>query len=663
MASHKVQSMNPLTYLSSPHYRPDIDGLRALAVISVVLCHAFPQWFGGGFVGVDVFFVISGYLISSIIFRDVGRGVFSFWDFYAKRARRIFPALIFVIAVGLLIGAVFLTPREYKELGYEAFLGSVFVENLRLARGIDYFGLEIARKPFMHLWSLGVEEQFYLFFPLLVWLCWKACKGRIGTVLALLVAASFVTENYYQPLDESKAYFWPHCRFWQLGAGVLLAYIHYRAQEHPLCAAVRRGLERFGTPLAAVGLIGLIGCLFTFGAVTDVYPGYAALVPTVSAVLIIAAGREALPNRILLAKPATVYIGWLSYPLYLWHWLFLSVAFSLYAGHPPLWVNGLMVVSASVMAFISFTFVEVPIRRLKATRKLLFVTLGVLLVTAALSGFVSKADGIPQRLTGQTLAALKTITNDREVRPEHRCPNKYDFVCWSLTGKEDGDVLLIGNSHTEHMMNVFAKYAPKGVRVDIYAAGGTRPLEDVVSRMTDKQLIRDGKMHQVLAAVKKSDASVVVVSNTWGHIDPNEVVLLKDGSFDRFEAVFRRTVEGILNSGKKLVYLIDNPVMPNEMENCMELRPVNVMPGRCSIPRSDYDSQVRSQFQYFTRMAKEYPGRVFVVESGRALCDDVKCSMLDAEGWPLYTDTGHLTDRGADIVVREAWKGLQTIVK
>ena len=185
--------MKSLTYTTSPYYRPDIDGLRAIAVSLVVLCHAFPSTFAGGYIGVDIFFAISGYLISSILFRGLDKGSFSFWDFYAKRSRRIFPALIFVIVVGLIIGALLLTPREFKELGAEAMFGSIFFENFRLARGIDYFGLEIARKPFMHLWSLGVEEQFYMVFPLLLWASWKLLKGRVGWLLSGLLIASFAT--------------------------------------------------------------------------------------------------------------------------------------------------------------------------------------------------------------------------------------------------------------------------------------------------------------------------------------------------------------------------------------------------------------------------------------------------------------------------------------
>lgn len=655
--------MQILSYTKSSFYRPDIDGLRAIAVVLVVLCHAFPDSFGGGFIGVDIFFAISGYLISSILFRDIGRNSFSFWDFYAKRSRRIFPALIFVLIVGLILGAFLLTPREYKELGSGAMFGSIFFENIRLARGIDYFGLEIARKPFMHLWSLGVEEQFYLVFPLLVFLSWKFLKGRIGILLCGLVIFSFITQLHYQNLDESRAYFWPHCRFWQLGAGVLLAYIHYQSDKNRFCKRVSETLEKNGNALSIIAFIGLLVASLSYGVITAEYPGWYALLPTICSVFLIGAGRNAYINRTLLSQSKVVYLGWLSYPIYLWHWLFLSIGFSLYAGKIPFVVTLMIIALTIAFAYISFNLIEVPIRQMKADKKMLFSTLIVLFSVGAISGLVSKFDGFPIRLNSNHLEILKNISNDRSVPKQHRCNNQYNFVCWSQSGKEDGNLLLIGNSHTEHLMNVFAQQAPENVRVDIYAAGGTRPLENVVSRMTEKQFIRDGKMHQVLEATKKSKAQIVVISNTWNSLNPNERVLLIDGSTDKFDVVFEKTLVNILNSGKKVVYLIDTPRMPNEMENCLGLRPVNIVKGSCSITKENYEEQVKSQREYFKKWSTMYPQQVFVLESGSAMCDSSRCSMLDAKGNALYTDVDHLTDFGAAIVSNQIWKLLAPIIQ
>ena len=655
--------MRSLSYTQSPYYRPDIDGLRAIAITWVVLCHAFPNYFGGGFIGVDIFFAISGYLISSIIFKGLGKGNFSFLEFYAKRSRRIFPALIFVLVVGLIIGGWFLTPREFKEMGKSAFFGSVFFENFKLARGEDYFDLSIARNAYMHLWSLGVEEQFYLVFPAIVFVAWKWLKGRILGVLLLMVGLSLATGLYYQPISDSKAYFWPHCRFWQLGAGVLLAYVHYRATDTNTYGAIRRFFERNGTFFSSAASAGLVAILFTYGSVTDAYPGVWAIFPTLCAVLLIASGKEAWFNKAVLSRSSMVYVGWLSYPIYLWHWVFLSIAFSSYAGHIPTHVKWIAILLACLFAYVSFTFIEVPIRKMKADKKMLIGTIVALLGTALLGGAVSKTDGVPQRLSSDLRQALTTITNDRQTPEANRCTDNPIFDCWTQTGKQDGNVLLIGNSHTEHLKSVFASFAPNFARVDIYAAGGTRPLEDVVQRFTEKQLIRDGKAHAVLDAVHRSPAKLVVISNTWGNINPDEEVLLKDGSKSTFEAVFKQTMLNIINSGKKIAFMIDNPTMPNEMENCMGIRPINLTKGECGIARKAYDNQSASQREYFTKWALAYPDQIFVIESGAALCNDEYCSMLGKSKEPLYTDTGHLTDAGAKLVSERAWLSITPILK
>ena len=655
--------MTSLSYTQSPYYRPDIDGLRAIAITWVVLCHAFPNYFGGGFIGVDIFFAISGYLISSIIFKGLGKGNFSFLEFYAKRSRRIFPALIFVLVVGLIIGGLFLTPREFKEMGKSAFFGSVFFENFKLARGEDYFDLSIVRNAYMHLWFLGVEEQFYLVFPAIVFVAWKWLKGRILGVLLLMVGLSLATALYYQPISDSKAYFWPHCRFWQLGAGVLLAYVHYRATDTNTYGAIRRFFERNGTFFSLAASAGLVAILFTYGSVTDAYPGVWAIFPTLCAVFLIASGKEAWFNKAVLSRSSMVYVGWLSYPIYLWHWVFLSIAFSSYAGHIPTHVKWIAILLACLFAYVSFTFIEVPIRKMKADKKMLIGTIVALLGTALLGGAVSKTDGVPQRLSSDLRQALTTITNDRQTPEANRCTDNPIFDCWTQTGKQDGNVLLIGNSHTEHLKSVFASFAPNFARVDIYAAGGTRPLEDVVQRFTEKQLIRDGKAHAVLDAVHRSPAKLVVISNTWGNINPDEEVLLKDGSKSTFEAVFKQTMLNIINSGKKIAFMIDNPTMPNEMENCMGIRPINLTKGECGIARKAYDNQSASQREYFTKWALTYPYQIFVIESGAALCNDEYCSMLGKSKEPLYTDTGHLTDAGAKLVSERAWLSITPILK
>lgn len=217
--------MSPLIFppIKPSHYRPDIDGLRAIAIVSVVIFHTFPSQLPGGFVGVDVFFVISGYLISSIIFRSLEKGSFSFLDFYARRIRRIFPALSFLLIGVILLGALFLTPEEFKNLGKQAIYGSAFGENIFLIRHSGgYWDTATEMKPLMHLWTLAVEEQYYIFYPLLCWVLWKLKKKVLPTLCALWLI-SFGLDLYQSQTSPVIAFFSLHTRFWELCTGCILA--------------------------------------------------------------------------------------------------------------------------------------------------------------------------------------------------------------------------------------------------------------------------------------------------------------------------------------------------------------------------------------------------------------------------------------------------------
>ncbi|QNF13917.1 acyltransferase [Aeromonas jandaei] len=211
------------SHLSHPKYRPDIDGLRAVAVLSVVAFHAFPAWMKGGFIGVDVFFVISGFLITTIIFENLDRGTFSFTEFYARRIRRIFPALALVLLMCLTIGWFLLLPEELNQLGSHIAAGAGFVSNLVLWGESGYFDNAAESKPLLHLWSLGIEEQFYIFWPFFLWLAWKK-KFNLLTLTTLVALASLYFNLKGIKQDATAAFYSPQTRFWELLSGSILAW-------------------------------------------------------------------------------------------------------------------------------------------------------------------------------------------------------------------------------------------------------------------------------------------------------------------------------------------------------------------------------------------------------------------------------------------------------
>ena len=218
-------SVNPQSF-SRPKYRPDVDGMRALAILSVLFFHAFPNSLPGGFVGVDIFFVISGYLISSIIFRGLTLGTFSFFDFYARRVRRIFPAVTVVLFGSFVLGYIFLTPSSLEDLVEESPYAAFFLENWRLyVTTGGYWETATELKPFMHFWSLGVEEQYYIFYPLICFLLWKVSAKRFLLSLLLMLGVSLILCLYDTYNNPVRAFYSLHSRFWELLIGGVLAYV------------------------------------------------------------------------------------------------------------------------------------------------------------------------------------------------------------------------------------------------------------------------------------------------------------------------------------------------------------------------------------------------------------------------------------------------------
>lgn len=651
-----------LTYTTSRHYRADIDGLRAVAVVFVLIAHYFPAVLPGGYIGVDIFFVISGFLISSILFRELNKsGKIDFMLFYAKRARRIFPPLTFLLVGAFVCGALFLTPTEFDELSRGGYSGAVFIENLRMARGVDYFDLEIARKPLMHLWSLGVEEQFYLVFPLLALMAYKMLRRKAIYAIAALVLLSFCVSLYYIGVDSSKAYFYPHSRFWQLGVGVLFAWFYTNRSEYKNFDSCLSIVETNASNVSLIAVVALAASGFYFGGVSTEYPGFWGLIPTVAALLLIAAGRDGVVNKALSLKPV-VYIGWISYPLYLWHWLFLSVAYSLYSGAIPIGVKiGLSLISL-IFAVVSFHLVEYPIRKRPATPKLFAATLCLLLASGGLHVWVHKTDGMPFRLSEEKQRIMEEIVRPELAVVDNSCSSNPWNTCWTDHGLGKADVMFIGNSHSQHLLPAVVENAPVGVTIDLIGHGGTQPLDGYYEGFSEKEVHRGNALNAMLEEAYEASARLVVISTTWAFSSANDRITLKDGSEDTYFKALERTLRKLIESGKHVVLLVDNPAMHSNMDTCLSLRPISIGEGRCSIPKSEYDQVVEKQRKLLETAASAFEGKVYVLMPGYAFCRDGECSMKREDGKPLYTDEHHFTKYGSEIYVREIWRLLSPIL-
>jgi peptidoglycan/LPS O-acetylase OafA/YrhL len=360
--------------LSSPSlkYRPDVDGLRAVAVLLVLNFHAFPGALPGGFIGVDVFFVISGFLITGIILREQELGRFSPVEFYNRRIRRIFPALIVVLGATLVLGWFWMLPVAFAQLGSDTFASAAFLANIALLLQSGYFDVESGKKPLLHLWSLGIEEQFYLFWPLLLMLAVRLRRSVVA-VAAVLGAGSFLLNVAMIGSNPVATFYLPFTRAFELLVGAVLA-----------CGWINVNHSSTASNCRAFAGVALI---VAAAAVLDsqrAFPGWWALLPVVGTALLLSA-PAAWVNRVVLASPAMVWIGLISYPLYLWHWPLLVFGATIKFAPLTLVERGLILLASALLAWATYRFVETPFRFGRPSRHKMF-GLGAAMAMVAIAG-------------------------------------------------------------------------------------------------------------------------------------------------------------------------------------------------------------------------------------------------------------------------------------
>lgn len=441
-------------------YRPDIDGLRAIAVVAVITFHAFPAIAPGGFVGVDVFFVISGYLISRIIFIGLHAGKFSFSLFYAHRIKRIFPALIVLLAGCLAIGWFIMTPGEYLRLGYHITASSLFVENVTLWHETGYFDVEAELKPLLHLWSLSVEEQFYLFYPLLIWAAWKI-RFNLLTVMMLLAMLSLTINirNYTQHPDY--VFYLLHTRFWELLAGGIIAYLHLYKKTLLFNSATPNKKNIFPNLFAIAGLLLIIYVAVAKHETTPDILLIKWIAAIIGTCLLVSADANTWINKHLLANRPMVYIGLISYPLYLWHWSLLSFLRLLQPDHIAQSTQKIFAIALSfVLAWATYQWIEKPFRYGKNSNMKLAILIGLLIIISLLGIGLVVQKGWPSRYPSQ-VSAIATYTYDQKSYARYgRCwidretpATQFSSQCLgalaSPTSKQT--VLVWGDSHAAHM--------------------------------------------------------------------------------------------------------------------------------------------------------------------------------------------------------------------
>jgi peptidoglycan/LPS O-acetylase OafA/YrhL len=636
-------------------YRPDIDGLRAIAVLIVIGFHAEIGLLRGGFTGVDVFFVISGYLISGIVFRSLRKGTFSFREFYVRRINRIVPSLAVVLAASLVAGWVISMPTEYRLLGKHTFGGSAFASNIILWREAGYF--DSPHKPFLHLWSLAVEEQFYLIWPPLALVAWRR-KWNLLLTIGVVVSASFAVSVWMLHRSLTvEAFYFPGTRLWQIGAGALLSQVEGRVSS-------QRGVGGYGFTQwrQAGGLAGIVLLAATLALVDHEtpWPGFLALLPVAGTLLLIGTGPDTWVGRKLLANRLLVGIGLISYPLYLWHWPL--IVFARLVNEGPLGPVAMTVIVAlsALLAWLTYRFVEVPIR-FGARKARSAALLLPALVTIGCVGLVVHSGLIRPRLFAAA-SALDEAMNDREGP---RVPEGLDRdgrpSIASIPGAPDSSVLLTGDSHMAqywprflHLARTSSSRLPT---VLLLRYGSCVPMPGVERRGNESALksarVECARFHRgAMEVANDPRVKSVVFGASWPSYLKNQVTYLEgeklpltvDGpETDRAFALLAQEFRRLSDSGKRVYVVLDNPV-DSAFDPASMLR--SRLPGfrakdpLTSVPRSRVVERSRAVNARLIRAARI--GGATVIDPVDFLCGPTACPTVSNQGKPIYRDNNHM---------------------
>jgi peptidoglycan/LPS O-acetylase OafA/YrhL len=632
------------------HYRADIDGLRAISIALVVLFH-FGLPLPGGFVGVDVFFVISGYLITGILLREIEAGSFSLLSFYDRRIRRIFPALFVVVIATLAVGALVLLPGDYQQAGMSALYSSLSLANFFFLRNTSYFDPAAETMPLLHIWSLAVEEQFYIVWPLLLaLLAWLFRNKRQALIwaCAMLAVGSLAWSIYLVGENPKAAFYLPHARAWELAFGAILALVpHTVWPRSPAVAQV-----------AGIGGLGLI----LFGAITltedSAFPGGNALFPVVGAALLIAPwNATSLVQRALCLGPL-VFLGKISYSLYLWHWPVLVLWKHFIGGESatPAELGALLVVSL-ILAYASWRWIEQPFRGPFSYSKLVIVRSGIAAASlcAVLSWLVVQNHGFPGRLPShlQALASKEIMWNYSCGKSVPDGPAKGLCMVGADWSAAKTRAILWGESHAEHLLPLI-HLAARRAEVSVALVRSCPPIiraEGVQRRGDGPRYSEECSRHNAATeALLRASSDIKLVLMSWlqrydGYYYAGQERL---GSHQAALQLVQDSIDDLIPRisapGRTVLVIGDVPRMPRDPVPCI-LSEQGLLRRPCkdsfpSLPRATFDANQADVLEAVRAAASRHPqAKAHMLAD--YMCDEAR-SLTYLNGEFLYRDTAHL---------------------
>lgn len=639
--------------MNALQYRADIDGLRAVAILAVVLFHVDKDMLPGGYVGVDVFFVISGFLITSIILKDLNAGSFSFAHFWERRVRRILPALIAIIASCLVLGWFYLLPLDYENLGKQAFAQTVFSSNILFYLQSGYFDSANETKPLLHTWSLAVEEQFYIFFPFCMFLMWKFCRKYMHILIAAALIISLGFSIYATSHHPSFAFYMLPTRAWELLIGAFLAF----------------GVMRLPNPamsnIAGISGIAMIAAACFFYTEKTPFPGISAALPCLGAAFVILSGAHSGgPVQRLLSCGPMVFIGKVSYSWYLWHWP--VIVFYKYFSFEPLspYEQAALFALSFALGVLSWKFIETPFRKRSGMKPLKTMSAACIMLAgiAACALAIYAAKGHASRFNQNILTYANAADDKNEKQDE--C-NRL-----SLSAVESGDLcmtnadtdlkpqfILWGDSHADAIAPAFyALSEHEGVNGYIATYDGCPPLLNIQQKNRDNNFYCDAFNKAVISQIETKKIKYVFLAGSWTNWLNNDRLYLDKydgiknkytpvGANDMALASFFQTIKALSGMGAKVYVLHTVPTAKFDPPRRLA---VYAMEGARdnAAPYIDRTAYQRARAAEEFLKSQIHDGNVVFIDPADILCHKSRCDVSHADK-SLYYNGGHISRYGA----------------
>ncbi len=640
--------------MSNITYRPEIDGLRAIAVLTVLLCHAGIAGFGGGYVGVDVFFVISGFLITSLIMQDLQAGTFSFVHFWERRCRRILPPAVVVMTATAIAGWFLYLPHDYDLLGQQLAAQSVFGANILFKMQEGYFDVSSLTKPLLHTWSLAVEEQFYLVFPVVAYFTWRYRREKLTRYLWVCAIITFIGAAFIVRNSPSSAFYLLPFRAWELLLGSLLA---IKAPQMTLGYRTREAISWLGLMAIAVPVV-----LYNDDTL---FPGALALPPCLGTALIILANtqQKTIVGRMLSLR-GSVFIGLISYALYLWHWPIMAfVRYSQLFAFTT-WVACACMAGAFVLAVLTWHFIEKPVRSRRmfgTTRQIYTASLLSLFLLGGSGLIIHATKGMPQRLSDEVsqLAAGALDTNPHRNDCDKPKFERFaaDDICQLNPGKDIAPSIMVwGDSMADGIAAAFYDLAQEqSVNGFIATAHGCPPVLGFSQRVYKGFDCPGFNAHVLDLITRKNIKSVFLIGNWTDHLRPD------NDNFDYANmdwyapyapyysqitmAALRRTVDELEAQGAKVHIVIDTPYVSFDPPRYLAMRALyNMRELPDTVKLAHYLNARKNNIDTFMSINAE--SDIIFIDPQERLCDETDCMVRDRHH-SLYYNQGHLSNYGA----------------